>query len=117
MTELDLRHCLIDDGIDETALRLALQRLSPGTLPLHKACTQGGVVVEGDLGISLLRWAITGSQVRVRVGVFFNEIVGGCNCHDDPVAASRYAILCVRIARADGSAEIRLASEADTGLE
>jgi hypothetical protein len=117
MPELDLAHCLTADGVDETALRLALQRLPPGTLPLHEACTQGGVVDDGDLGISLLHWATAGSQVRIRVGVFFSEIVGGCNCHDDPVATSRYAILWVRIARVDGSAEIWLASEADTGLE
>ena len=117
MPELDLRHCLTDDGVDETALPLALRRLPPGALPLTEACTQGGIISDGDLGISLLSWATTGSHIVVRVGVFFEEIVGGCNCHDDPVAASRYAILGVRIARGDGSAEIRLVSESDTGLE
>lgn len=117
MPELDLRHCLSDDGIDTTALLVALQRLPPDTLPLHKACTQGGVVDDGDLGISLLNWAVSGSQVTARVGVFFDEIVGGCSCHDDPVATTRYAILGVSIARGDGSAEIRLVSETDTGLE
>ena len=117
MPELDLAHCLTADGVDETALRLALQRLPPGTLPLHEACTQGGVVDDGDLGISLLNWAVSGSQVTARVGVFFDEIVGGCNCHDDPVATHSYALLGLRIARDGGRAEVRLLSETDAGLE
>ena len=40
----------------------------------------------------------------VRLGVFFAEVVGGCNCHDDPVATHSYALLGLRIARSDGAA-------------
>ena len=117
MPDLELAHCLTDDGVDESALTDALQRLPPGTLPLDAACSQGGMVDDGNLSISVLRHATSDTHVTVRLGVFFAEIVGGCNCHDDPVATDSYALLGLRIARDGGAAEIRLLSETDAGLE
>ncbi len=117
MTDLELAHCLTDDGIDATALVRALERLPHGTLPLHEACTQGGVVADSGLSFSVLRHAASESHVTLRLGVFFSEVVGGCNCHDDPVATHNYALFGLRIARSDGAAEFRLLSETDTGLE
>ncbi len=117
MPDLELAHCLTDDGIDASALVRTLEQLPYGTLPLHEACTQGGVVDDSGLSVSVLRYAASDSHVTVRLGVFFAEVVGGCNCHDDPVATHSYALLGLRIARGDGTAEIQLLSETDTGLE
>lgn len=117
MSELDLAHCLTEDGVDESALIDALKRLPPGALPLHAACSQGGMVDDTELGISILRLATSDTHLTLRLGVFFAEIVGGCNCHDDLVATHSHALLGLRIARDGGTAEIRLLSETDAGLE
>ena len=117
MPDLELAHCLTADGIDAPALVQALERLPYGSLPLHEACTQGGIIDDSGLSVSVLRYIASDYHVVVRLGVFFAEVVGGCNCHDDPVATHSYALLGLRIARSDGAAEIRLLSEADTGLE
>lgn len=117
MQDLELAHCLTDDGIDAPTLIKALEQLPHGTLPLHEACTQGGMVDDSGLSVSVLRCVASDSHVIVRLGVFFAEVVGGCNCHDDPVATQSYALLGLRIARSDGAAEIQLLSETDTGLE
>ena len=117
MPDLELAHCLTDDGVDAAILVRALEQLPYGTLPLHEACTQGGMVDDSGLSISVLRHVTSDTHVTLRLGVFFAEIVGGCNCHDDPIATHSYALLGLRIARDDGGAEFQLLSEADTGVE
>ena len=86
MPDLELAHCLTDDGVDTATLVRALERLPHGTLPLHEACTQGGMVDDSGLSISVLRHAISDTHVTLRLGVFFADIVGGCDCPDDPIA-------------------------------
>ena len=115
MLTLDLQHCLgaTDRGLHVDRLLETLRTLPAGTLPLHRACTQGGIVDDSDLSISLLGCTTGAGHHRVRIGVFFSEVVGGCNCHDDPVASTAHAVLRVDIALADGSASVGAASEAD----
>ena len=115
MLTLDLHHCLADDAatVDGARLLAALRRLPNGALPLQAACTQGGIVDDRSLGISLLGSHATPTHVVARIGVFFAELVGGCSCHDDPAASPAYAELRVEIARADGRAAIAVVSEAD----
>lgn len=78
-------------------LQQALMELPPGSLPLHHGCLQGGWVDDSDLSLSMLGNSFEGDRAVVRVGVFFSEVVGGCNCHDDPVNNNAYAVVEVRL--------------------
>lgn len=108
----ELRDCLTADPKD-LAVRLAayLQGLPPGTLPLQAGCTQGGLVDDHDVATTVLAVEQSSDRVVTRVGVFFTELVGGCNCHDDPLAVNAYCMLQVTLDRASGVARIRAAAD------
>ena len=78
-------------------LKQQLQALQPGALPLGQATTQGGYVDDSDISVTVLRTTDNGQSVAADVGVFFTEVVGGCNCHDDPLAVNAYCELRVTI--------------------
>jgi len=104
VTVLRLEPRLFDGDAQELGqiLLCALQALPPGSLPLGTSCRQGGMVDEGDLAFSVLSLDASAGRITARVGVFFSEVVGGCNCNDDPVAFSAYGVLRVAIDRGTG---------------
>lgn len=112
---LSLRQCLTTTGLDGDILLRSLKELPNERLPLQDACTRGGIVDPGSLAFSLLGVRLTEINIEARVAALFDEVVGGCNCHDDPVANAVYAVLVLDIARGDGSASVRVSSESDAG--
>ncbi|MCB1801544.1 MAG: glucosamine--fructose-6-phosphate aminotransferase [Gammaproteobacteria bacterium] len=99
LIDLDLRCCAdwIGRGFDAECLRDRLNGLPAGVLPLAGACTQGGLVDESARSIGMLRNWHEGGCGHVRIGVFFGEVVAGCNCNDDPVTGNVYACFDLRI--------------------
>ncbi len=106
IVRLGQRLCLAGGDQFAPALAAALRTLPPGTLPLLAGCTRGGMVDDGDLEVSVLTLMEEGGRVTARVGVFFSEVVGGCNCSEDPVANNAYCVLQVTFDRRSGLAEI-----------
>ena len=78
-------------------LKAEVEGLSKGTLPLEKATTQGGYVDESNISATVFDFADKGNHVQAKVGVFFNEIVGGCSCGDDPIVVNAYCEILVSI--------------------
>lgn len=109
-----LEHCLAaeDDAVFATRLRDALLAQPPETLPLHLACNQGGMVKAGDWSLSVLASERSADQAVCRVGVFFTEQVGGCNCHDDPLEARAYGVFEVRLSRSGRTIACRYLGDA-----
>lgn len=94
-----LRACLgpADDQRLKKQLALALAELPVEQLPLQAGCNQGGMIDADDLVISVLEMQRRPQKLSARVGVFFTELVGGCNCHDDPSRSNAYCVLEVAI--------------------
>lgn len=90
-----LRTCLrsTDDQQLKRQLALALAELPAEQLPLQDGCTQGGMIDASDLAVSVLDVQQSPGRLSARVGVFFTEVVGGCNCHDDPGRSNAYCVL------------------------
>ena len=110
-TSMDwMSRCLAgQDGAElERCLADMLKAIPPDTLPLQSCCAQGGIVDETERTIGLLGHECMDWGIRVRAGVFFIEIVGGCNCHDDPVRHNAYCVIEIDLRRRDGSVDIRL---------
>lgn len=76
-----------------STLKNEIEKLPPGALPLHEATTQGGHVDDSNIAATILSVSDHGRLIHARVGIFFSEIVGGCNCGDDPVSANAYCEL------------------------
>lgn len=75
------------NGEFEQTLKQELCELPAGSIPLHLATEQGGMVDDSRIAVSVLDSREHAGSIEARVYVFFDEIVGGCNCHDDPVAS------------------------------
>ena len=61
-----------------------IANLPLGTLPLQQALAMGSCVVDKPPQVMLLASRAHGAHLEVKVGVFFNTVVAGCNCADDP---------------------------------
>jgi hypothetical protein len=112
MSAVQLPQCLGLTDADEFKRTLAgaLRALPPGTLPLQAGCFQGGWADDRDIAVTVLSASQAPDRITARVGVFFTELVGGCNCHDDPLEANGYCVLAVAIDRHSGAATIRVAA-------
>ena len=82
-----------------SVLKDEIKHLDAGSLPLQQFTTQGGIVDDADISVTVLGLDDQGDEIRAKVGVFFTEVVGGCNCHDDPVLANAYGELRLSINR------------------
>lgn len=79
------------------SLKNELQNLKPGALPLHLGTTQGGMVDDSNISASIINSSDDDNFIQAKVGVFFNEIIGGCNCDDDPASENTYCEIRVSI--------------------
>ena len=109
---MKLHHCpdASDDAL-AACLAEALEALPPGSLPLQACCQQGGLPDADTVAVSILGLVREAELIIARVGVFFDEVVGGCSCHDDPVRASAYCVLEATVRRADGDTVLRPAQD------
>lgn len=78
-------------------LKQEVEALPSGTLPLQAAVTQGGLADDAGLTAMVLKAGDAGGFVEAVVGIFFTEIVAGCNCGDEPMAVNAYCELQIDI--------------------
>ncbi len=97
MTQLPLssEHC--DSQAFKHSLKLAIENLDPGSLPLHSFTTQGGQVDNKQITATIMQIDELEKLIHARVGIFFTEVVGGCSCGDDPYSVNAYGELLVVI--------------------
>jgi hypothetical protein len=80
-------------------LRAELEALGPGILPLHLGVTEGGMVDDSNLQVTVIRSSDDDEAVHVLIGAFFTEIVGGCSCGDEPQPKPAYCEMQLHIDR------------------
>ena len=66
------------------------------------------MVDERDLKASVTRLLVEAQQISADISVFFTEVVGGCNCHDDPVGYPACCRLRLRVDRGSAEAHIEV---------
>lgn len=86
----------------EQTLKAELESLPTGALPLQQATSQGGIVDDSDISASILGSEERDNKIKIRAGIFFTEIVAGCNCNDPPMEINGYCLLGVFIDRSSG---------------
>lgn len=108
MPKLPVSACAWQSGTFAQALKCEIEALGTGSLPLEQGTTQGGFVDDGNVTAVVLNVADGDQHIHSEVGVFFNEIVAGCNCGDEPESINVYCRLKLRIDKATAEAEIDL---------
>lgn len=111
MTRLNLPLNDCRSGLFARQLKHELEHLQPGTLPLEQATTQGGQVDDSNISATVVEAREDGDWIRARVGIFFNEVVGGCSCGDDPLSVNAYCQIQVSIDKASAEAEFAVLPE------
>ena len=96
------------------ALQQALEALSPAELPLARACHAGGLIEDGCVSVSVVSTWACQETIDARVGLFFNEQVGGCSCGEEPFSQPVYCQLQVRIDRQTAHASFELIDTVST---
>ena len=93
-------------------LKSEIESLDGRELPLQKGLRQGSVALESEFGAMILRTWEEGGCIHVKSGVFFQGIITGCSCADDPTPVEphhEYCELEFRIDRETGEVMVRLA--------
>lgn len=64
-------------------------------LPLQQGLASGNYVA--DTPLTLLIQSVVGEEkaIRVKAGILYQGIIGGCSCSDDPTTASETTEYCV----------------------
>lgn len=73
-------NCLIDE----------IMALKTGVLPLQQCLRQGDMAAEQANKVSVLSCDETDESIRVKLAVFFTEIISGCSCGDEPAMLDGY---------------------------
>jgi len=89
-----------------------VERLPHGSLPLHLALSMGSHVINRPPKLMLLSSAADETHLTLKAGVFFNTVIAGCSCADDPTPAdenNEYCELWFLIDRCSGITQARVA--------
>ncbi|AHK78183.1 glucosamine--fructose-6-phosphate aminotransferase [Ectothiorhodospira haloalkaliphila] len=95
-------------------LKEEVSGLGSGVLPLQQGLRTGSNSLDGGLEIMVLRSKEAPAILRVRIGIFYQSIVAGCACADDPTPVNENTEYCevdVEIDRRDGRARFNLVDD------
>ena len=92
----------------EKALKLELENLPAGTLPLENGTSRGGFVDDSDISVTVINTRQNENSIQAKIGVFFTEIIVGCGCGDEPVPENAYCEMLISIDRRTSEARFEV---------
>ena len=72
----------------DDVLKQQLLQLSIDQLPLQQGMSMGSYVIDAPITLVNIRAAEMNDVIRVQAGVFFQTVIAGCSCADDPSAVN-----------------------------
>ncbi len=76
-------------------LKKEIEQLGADQLPLQQGLSAGNYVVGGKFSVMVLDASEDEGFIHARAGIFYNSIIGGCACADDPTPVSELNEYCV----------------------
>lgn len=64
-------------------------------LPLQQGLSTGNYVTADPITVSIIGVADLEKVIRVSAGIFYQSVIGGCSCADDPTPVSEINEYCV----------------------
>lgn len=95
-------------------LKQEVERLDADQLPLQQGLSTGNYVADTPFTAMINNVAETDKAIRVRAGIFYQSMIGGCSCAGDPTPISENAEYCevlLDIDKASAAAKIALVTE------
>ncbi len=71
-----------------TVLKQEIAQLGADQLPLQQGLTSANYVTAEPISVMIHKVAEMDNIIRVRAGIFYQGILGGCSCADDPTPTS-----------------------------
>jgi hypothetical protein len=98
----------------EATLKHEVEALGADHLPLQQGLSCSNYVAESPITVMIQRVAETENTIRIKAGIFYQGIIGGCSCADDPTPVSEnneYCEVQIEINKADAATAVALISE------
>jgi hypothetical protein len=96
------------------ALRSEVEQLNADLLPLQAGLTAGSHVLDKARRALIITAAESAGAIRARVGIFYNSIIAGCSCADDPTPVdelNEYCEVTIDIDMTTAEAQVTLMPE------
>jgi len=94
-----------------TVLRQELENCGVECLPLQQGLVNSSYVIDTPITVTINSIAEREDVISVRVGVFYQGVIGGCSCADDPTPTSEnneYCELSLEIDKLTAEAAVAL---------
>lgn len=69
-------------------LKQEIAQLGAAHLPLQQGLATGNYVSDAPLTVMIHSVVETENIIRVKAGIFYQGVIGGCSCADDPTPSS-----------------------------
>jgi hypothetical protein len=79
----------------EAILKREVAQTGVPWLPLQQGLSVGSVVIDTPITLVLHRVEETAQAIRVKAGVFYQGVIAGCSCADDPTPVGETTEHCV----------------------
>ena len=78
----------------ETVLKHEISQLGTSQRPLQQGLSIGNYVAADPVTVVINSVAELENVIRVKAGIFYKGLIGGCSCADDPTPTSEYNEYC-----------------------
>ena len=65
-------------------LKREIEKMGADNLPLQQGLSGSSYVAESPITVMIHRVAEMENVIRIKAGIFYQGIIGGCSCADDP---------------------------------
>jgi hypothetical protein len=97
----------------EAALKQELAR-NAGHLPLQQGLSSSSSVADAPVTVVIHSMTGLGNAIRVKAGIFYQGVIGGCSCTGDPTPDSEnteYCVVLLSIDKTTAATEVTLLAE------
>jgi hypothetical protein len=94
-----------------TTLKREVCSLDENLLPLQQGLQNGSYAVSDKLSLTVLSAEEDAADIIVKAGLFYNGIIAGCSCADDPTPVdetNEYCNVLFRISKHDAKTTVSL---------
>lgn len=94
-------------------LKQEVAQLGPEHLPLQQELSVGSYVTADPISVVINGISERESVIRVKAGIFYQSVIAGCSCDNDPTPTSENTEYCeiqLDIDKATGATEIIVSS-------